>query len=269
MGAQVTLLPVSGTGRIDPDDLRAAITPRTILISIMHANNEVGTIEPIEECARIAHEHGILFHTDAAQSVGKIPTAVKQLGVDLLSIAGHKIYAPKGIGALFVRRGLSLEPLIHGAGHEGGRRAGTESALLAVGLGRACELARDLSPMDRLRSCATISGPNCRSDLAIALFSTAIQRIACRTRSTCRSSAGLAPRYWRASMGLRPRRDRLVTPAMSNCRQFYKRWVSRPMWAWAPSASASDARQLAMKSTACSQSSLRPSFLQNEASMRS
>jgi cysteine desulfurase len=152
MGAQVTLLPVSGTGRINPDDLRAAITPRTILVSIMHANNEVGTIEPIEECARIAHEHGILFHTDAAQSVGKIPTAVEQLGVDLLSIAGHKIYAPKGIGALFVRRGVSLEPLIHGAGHEGGRRAGTESALLAVGLGRACELARDLSPMDRLRS---------------------------------------------------------------------------------------------------------------------
>jgi cysteine desulfurase len=152
LGAQVTLLPVSGTGRINPDDLRAAITPRTILVSIMHANNEVGTIEPIEECARIAHEHGILFHTDAAQSVGKIPTAVKQLGVDLLSIAGHKVYAPKGIGALFVRRGVSLEPFIHGAGHEGGRRAGTESALLAVGLGRACELARDLSPMDRLRS---------------------------------------------------------------------------------------------------------------------
>jgi cysteine desulfurase len=152
MGAQVTLLPVSRTGRINPDDLRAAITPRTILVSIMHANNEVGTIEPIEECAKIAHEHGILFHTDAAQSVGKIPTAVEKLGVDLLSIAGHKIYAPKGIGALFVRRGVSLEPLIHGAGHEGGRRAGTESALLAVGLGRACELARDLSPMDRLRS---------------------------------------------------------------------------------------------------------------------
>ena len=152
MGAQVTLLPVSRTGRINPDDLRAAITPRTILVSIMHANNEVGTIQPIEECAKIAHEHGILFHTDAAQSVGKIPTAVEKLGVDLLSIAGHKIYAPKGIGALFVRRGVSLEPLIHGAGHEGGRRAGTESALLAVGLGRACELARDLSPMDRLRS---------------------------------------------------------------------------------------------------------------------
>ncbi len=152
LGARVTYLPVDGTGRIDPDDLRKAITPRTILVSIMHANNEVGTIQPIEDCARIAHERGVLFHTDAAQSVGKIPTNVSRLGVDLLSIAGHKVYAPKGVGALFVRRGVSIEPLIHGAGHEGGRRAGTESALLAVGLGKACELARDLAPMDRVRA---------------------------------------------------------------------------------------------------------------------
>jgi cysteine desulfurase len=152
LGARVTQLPVDGTGRIDPDELGRAITPRTILVSIMHANNEVGTIQPIEDCARIAREHGVLFHTDAAQSVGKIPTDVNELGVDLLSIAGHKIYAPKGIGALFVRRGISLEPLIHGAGHESGRRAGTESALLAVGLGKACELACDLRQMDRVRA---------------------------------------------------------------------------------------------------------------------
>ena len=152
LGARVTYLPVDGTGRVDPDDLRRAITPRTILVSIMHANNEVGTIQPIEDCAQIAHEYGVLFHTDAAQSVGKIPTNVSQLGVDLLSIAGHKAYAPKGVGALFVRRGVSIEPLIHGAGHEGGRRAGTESALLAVGLGKACELALDLTPMDRVRA---------------------------------------------------------------------------------------------------------------------
>ena len=151
-GARVTFLPVDGTGRIDPEALQRAITPRTILVSIMHANNEVGTIEPIEDCARIARGHGILFHTDAAQSVGKIPTDVNQLGVDLLSIAGHKVYAPKGVGALFVRRGISLEPLIHGAGHEGGRRAGTESALLTVALGKACALARDLSTMDRVRA---------------------------------------------------------------------------------------------------------------------
>ena len=151
-GGRVTYLPVDGTGRVDPDDLRRAITPHTILISIMHANNEIGTIQPIEDCARMAHEHGVLFHTDAAQSVGKVPTDVNQLGVDLLSIAGHKVYAPKGVGALFVRRGLSIEPLIHGAGHEGGRRAGTESALLAVGLGKACELAHNLAPMDRVRA---------------------------------------------------------------------------------------------------------------------
>ena len=152
LGARVTYLPVDGTGRIDCDDLRKAITPRTILVSIMHANNEVGTIQPIEDCARIAHEHGVLFHTDAAQSVGKFPTDVNQLGVDLLSVAGHKVYAPKGVGVLFVRRNVSLEPLIHGAGHERGRRAGTESALLAVGLGKACALAHDLAPMERVRA---------------------------------------------------------------------------------------------------------------------
>jgi cysteine desulfurase len=152
LGARVTFLPVDRSGRIDTGDLRRAITPRTILVSIMHANNEVGTIQPIEESARIAHEHGILFHTDAAQTVGKIATDVNQLGVDLLTIAGHKVYAPKGVGALFWRRGVSLEPFMHGAGHEAGRRAGTESALLAVGLGKACELARDLSAMDRVRS---------------------------------------------------------------------------------------------------------------------
>lgn len=151
LGARLSFLPVDGTGRIDPADLRKAITPSTVLISIMHANNEVGTIEPIEDCARVAHEHGILFHTDAAQSVGKVSTDVNRHGVDLLSIAGHKVYAPKGVGALFVRRGVRLESLIHGAGHEGGRRAGTESALLAVGLGKACELARDLASMDRVR----------------------------------------------------------------------------------------------------------------------
>ncbi len=144
-GARITWLPVDATGLIDPGDVRRAITPDTILISIMHANNEVGTIQPIEECARVAREHGISFHTDAAQSVGKVPTRVDDLGVDLLTIAGHKLYAPKGIGALYVRTGIALEPLIHGASHESGRRAGTESALLTAALGKACELASDLS----------------------------------------------------------------------------------------------------------------------------
>lgn len=152
LGATVTYLPVDSTGRVDPEDVRRAITPRTILISVMHANNEVGTIQPIEEIGAIAREHGIRFHTDAAQSMGKIPTRVDTLGVDLLTIAGHKLYAPKGIGALYVRRGLELEPLIHGAGHEHGRRAGTESALLTVGLGAACALALDLEPMGRIRA---------------------------------------------------------------------------------------------------------------------
>jgi cysteine desulfurase len=145
LGARITWLPVDSAGRVDPDDLRQAITVDTQLISIMHANNEIGTIQPISDCSRIAREHGIVFHTDAAQSVGKVSTRVDDLGVDLLTIAGHKLYAPKGIGALYVRNGIELEPLIHGAGHESGLRAGTESALLTVALGKACEIASVLS----------------------------------------------------------------------------------------------------------------------------
>jgi cysteine desulfurase len=152
LGYSVTVVPVDRCGRIDPDDVHRAITARTILVSVMHANNEVGTIQPIEEISCITREHDILLHTDAAQSVGKMPTSVDSLGVDLLTIAGHKLYAPKGVGALYVRRGTPLEPLIHGAGHEGGLRAGTESALLAVGLGCACALARDVAPMQRVRA---------------------------------------------------------------------------------------------------------------------
>jgi cysteine desulfurase len=117
----------------------------------MHANNEVGTIQPIAEIAEIAHRKGVLVHTDAAQSVGKIPTRVDDLGVDLLTIAGHKLYAPKGVGALYVRRDVALEPLIHGAGHEAGRRAGTESILLTAALGEASELATDLRPLEEIR----------------------------------------------------------------------------------------------------------------------
>ena len=147
LGARVTYLPVDSEGRVDPEGVRRAITPRTILVSVMHANSETGAIQPISEISKIARAHGVTFHTDAAQSVGKIRTDVRDLGVDLLTVVGHKIYAPKGVGALYVRRGVALEPLIHGAGHEVGRRAGTESVLLAVGLGAACNLAADLRPM--------------------------------------------------------------------------------------------------------------------------
>lgn len=151
LGLDITHVPVDRFGRVDPDDIRRAITPRTILVSIMHANNEVGTVQPIEEISRITRDSGIPLHADAAQSVGKIPTNVNDLGVDLMSIAGHKFYAPKGIGALYIRRGTPIEPLIHGAGHEAGRRAGTESALLCTGLGAAAELAANLESMSRVR----------------------------------------------------------------------------------------------------------------------
>ncbi len=141
LGAEVTYLPVDAAGMVNPEDVRKAITPRTILVSVMHANNEAGTIQPIAEISRITRERGVLLHTDAAQSAGKIPTKVADLGVDLLSVAGHKLYAPKGVGALYLRQGVQLEPFMHGAGHEAGRRAGTENVLLDVALGAACELA--------------------------------------------------------------------------------------------------------------------------------
>jgi cysteine desulfurase len=150
-GVDLTLLGVDEYGRVAPADLERAIGPDTLLVSIMHANNEVGTIQPVAELSRIARRHGALMHTDAAQSLGKIPVSVGDpptgsgLGVDMLSVAGHKLYAPKGIGALYVRRGVELAPWIQGAGQEGGRRPGTENVLEIVGLGKACEIAqRDL-----------------------------------------------------------------------------------------------------------------------------
>jgi len=140
-GFAVTVLPVDADGLVDPADVAAAIRPDTIMISIMHGNNEVGTIQPISDIAKLAREQDILMHTDAAQSVGKIPTLVDELGVDLLSVAGHKIYAPKGIGALYIRDGVESAIFCHGAGQENGRRAGTENVLEIVGLGKACEIA--------------------------------------------------------------------------------------------------------------------------------
>ncbi len=140
-GYKITYLPVDRRGLVDPEELRRSIMSDTALISIMHANNEVGTIQDIAALARIALEKGVLFHTDAAQSVGKIPVRVDDLGVDFLTVAGHKFYAPKGVGALYIREGKKLPPFLHGAGHERGMRPGTENVASVVGLGAACELA--------------------------------------------------------------------------------------------------------------------------------
>jgi cysteine desulfurase len=152
---EVGYLPVDGHGVVEPDALAAAITPRTVLVSVMTANNETGTIQPIAELARIAHDRGVVFHTDAAQAAGKIPLDVDGLGVDLLTVVGHKMYAPKGVAALYVRPGLTLEPLIYGGGQEHGLRAGTENTALAVALGAAAQLAgHDLAAggPDRMRT---------------------------------------------------------------------------------------------------------------------
>lgn len=144
-GFSVTYLPVDAQGRVDPADAAAAVRPETIMITIMHANNEVGALQPVSEIAEGVKEKDILVHTDAAQSVGKVPVRVDDLGADLLSVAGHKVYAPKGIGALYIRNGVEPAIFCHGAGQERGIRAGTENVLEIVGLGKACEIAeRDL-----------------------------------------------------------------------------------------------------------------------------
>jgi cysteine desulfurase len=150
---------VDDQGLIDPNDVEDAIIDDTILVSIMHANNEIGTIQPIEEISRLAHEKGVLMHTDAVQSIGKIPVNVDDLGVDMLSLSAHKIYGPKGVGALYVRKGTRLESLIHGGGHERGKRSGTENIPGIVGLAKAAELAgqrleKDAGHLANLRDAA-------------------------------------------------------------------------------------------------------------------
>jgi len=150
-GYPVTYLAVDRYGMVDPADLEKAMTPKTALVSIMHSNNEVGTIQDIKELARIASSRHILFHTDAAQSVGKVPLSVEGLGVDFLTVAGHKFYAPKGIGALYLKSGRKIEPLLHGAGHERGLRPGTENAAFIVGLGAAAMVAAPIMEREGLR----------------------------------------------------------------------------------------------------------------------
>ena len=151
LGFEVTYLPVDGAGLVDPDLLARSIKKTTVLVTIMHANNETGILQPISDLSAIAHEHGAIFHTDAAQSLGKIPVSVDQLGVDLLTVVGHKLYAPKGIGALYIRRGAPVHPLIHGASQENGRRAGTENVAYIAGLGVACAEAKEKLETDMPR----------------------------------------------------------------------------------------------------------------------
>lgn len=142
-GVEVTYLPVDSFGLVDPGDLEAAITSRTVLVSIMAANNETGALQPLADLVPAAHDRGVIFHSDAAQILGKLPFDVDALGIDIVTVAGHKMYAPKGVGALFVRAGVQLEPLVYGGGQEYGVRAGTENVALAVGLGVAARLASE------------------------------------------------------------------------------------------------------------------------------
>ena len=142
LGYKISYLTVDKYGIVNLSEIERLITDETILVSVMHSNNETGTLQPIEEISKICKKHNVLLHTDASQSLGKVQVDVTTLGIDFLTIAGHKLYAPKGIGALYIKKGINIEPLIHGAGHESGRRAGTENIIFDVALGKACEIAK-------------------------------------------------------------------------------------------------------------------------------
>jgi cysteine desulfurase len=228
-GAEVTCLPVNASGRIEPAVVEAAITDRTILISVMHANNETGVLQPVAEIAALAASRGILFHTDAVQSVGKIPLSVRELGVDLLSLSGHKIHGPKGVGALFVRKGVQIEPFMTGGSHERKRRAGTENVPGIAGLGAAARLAAERLPEmgTRVRSLRDALEAQARGRIAgvsvngaeprlpnisnmsferlegeAAVIALDLEGVAVSTGSAC-SSGSLEPSHVLVAMGLR------------------------------------------------------------------
>jgi cysteine desulfurase len=230
-GFSVTYLPVDADGLVDAKDVRRAVRDDTWLISVMYVNNEVGTIQPLKEIADIAREHGITFHTDAVQAIGKIPVDVDALGVDLLSLSAHKLYGPKGVGALYVRAGTRMHPLVHGGSHERGMRAGTENVPGIVGLGKAVELAVDemeietarLTPLrDRLEKTllSEISGVALNGHREKRIPSTAnlsflfvegesivlsldMEGVAVSTGSACTTDAA-GPSHVLAAMGIKP-----------------------------------------------------------------
>jgi cysteine desulfurase len=231
LGVEVTYIPVGREGIVDPEDIRRARKPETILISVMHANNELGTVQPIEEIGRIAAAADVWFHCDAVQSAGKLPLDVNRLGVDLLSISAHKIYGPKGVGALYVRSGTPLEPQFHGGHHERDRRPGTENVPGIVGLGKAADLARKNLAVDSARIAAlrdrledallvTCGDARVNGNRALRVANTSnvsfhaaggealvialdLQRIACSTGAAC-SSGAVGPSHVLMAIGLSP-----------------------------------------------------------------
>jgi cysteine desulfurase len=234
-GVSVTYVRVGASGVVDPQDVASALRPETVLISVMHANNELGTIQPLEEIGRIARERDIYFHTDAVQTVGKVPVDVDKLGVDLLALSAHKLYGPKGVGALYVRRGTILRPLMHGGHHERDRRPGTENVAGIVGLGAATELAlahlleeadRVAALRDRLEAGilervprVAVNGDRARrlpttTNLAFDyiegegfVIAMDLRGIACSTGAAC-SSGSLEPSHVLSAIGLKPEQAR-------------------------------------------------------------
>ena len=234
-GVSVTYVRVGASGVIDPADLASALCPETVLISVMHANNELGTVQPLEEIGRIARQRDIYFHTDAVQSIGKIPVDVEELGVDLLALSAHKLNGPKGVGALYVRKGTILRPLMHGGHHERDRRPGTENVAGIVGLGAAAEIAhghmaeehdRVAALRDRLEAGILASVPfvavngdrthrvptttNLTFDYLEGegfVIAMDLRGIACSTGSAC-SSGSLEPSHVLSAIGLRPEQAR-------------------------------------------------------------